>query len=85
MCNQDKSTEPIFEEHKKGKKRKYQQRLIDVEMEKWDRLTPLPSPPLPVFWHVRRNGEKKCNLFLSKLADKVSRKNGESCASHILA
>ena len=32
-CNQNKSTELIFVEHEKEKKRKYQQRVINVEME----------------------------------------------------
>ena len=31
-CNQNKYTELIFVEHKKEKKRKYQQRVIDVEL-----------------------------------------------------
>ena len=31
-CNQDKSTESIFVEHEKDKKRNYQRRVIDVEM-----------------------------------------------------
>ena len=47
-CNQNKSTESIFVEHEKDKKRNYQQRVIDVEM---------GSPPPPSFWHERRNGE----------------------------
>ena len=37
-CNQNKSTESIFVEHEKDKKRNYQQRVIDVEM---------GSPPTP--------------------------------------
>jgi len=60
-------------EHEKEKKRKYQQRVIDVEM---GSFTP------PGFWHERRNGERM-QLFLSNLADKLSRKNGESYASAI--
>ena len=47
-CNQNKSTESIFVEHEKDKKRDYQQRVIDVEM---GSFTPL------VFWHEQRNGE----------------------------
>ena len=31
-CNQNKSTESIFLEHEKDKKRNYQQRVVDVEM-----------------------------------------------------
>ena len=48
-CNQNKSTESIFVEHEKDKKRNYQQRVVDVEM---GSFTPL------VFWHERRNGER---------------------------
>ena len=51
-CNQNKSTESIFKEHEKEKKRKYQQKIIDVEMRSF---TP---PPPPGFWHERRNGER---------------------------
>ena len=32
MCNQNKSTELIFVEHENEKKRKYQQRVIYMEM-----------------------------------------------------
>ena len=73
-CNQNKSTESIFMEHEKEKKRKYQQRVIDVEMGSFT----------PGFWHERRNGERM-QIFsrLSNLADKLSRKNGESYASAI--
>ena len=46
-CNQNKSTESIFVEHEKDKKRNYQQTVIDVEMGSFP----------PFFWHERRNGE----------------------------
>ena len=72
-CNQNKSTESIFMGHEKEKKRKYQQRVIDVEM---GSFTPL------VFGTNGGTG-KECKLFLSNLADKLSRKNGESYASAI--
>ena len=49
-CNQNKSTESIFVEREKEKKRKHQQRVIDVEM---------GSPLLPPgFWHKLMNGER---------------------------
>jgi len=55
-------------DHEKEKKRKYQQRVIDVEL---GSFTP------PVFG-TNRGMRKECKLFLSNLADKLSRKNGES-------
>ena len=48
-CNQNKSTESIFLEYEKDKKRNYQQRVIEVEMG-------FPPPPL-LFWHERKKGE----------------------------
>ena len=70
---QNKSTELIFVEHEKGKKGKHQQRVIDVEMGSFNS---------PVFG---TNGGmwKECKLCLSNLADKLSRKSGESYASAI--
>ena len=70
-CNQNKSTKLIFVEHEKEKKGKHQQRVIDVEMESFNS---------PVFG---TNGGmwKECKLCLSNLADKLSRKSGESYAS----
>ena len=47
-CNQKKSTESIFLEYEKDKKRNYQQRVIDVKM---------GFPPPLVFWHERKKGE----------------------------
>ena len=50
-CNQNKSTESIFMEHEKEKKRKYQQRVIDVEM---GSFTPPP-------WFLARTEERGKN------------------------
>ena len=72
-CNQNKSTESIFMEHEKEKKRKYQQRVIDVEMGSFT----------PLVFGTNGGMGKECKLFLSNLADKLSRKNGESYASAI--
>ena len=47
-CNQNKSTESIFLEYEKDKKRNYQQRVIEVEM---------GFPPPLLFWHERKKGE----------------------------
>ena len=60
-CNQKKSTESIFLEYEKDKKRNYQQRVIDVEM----------GFPPPRFFGTNRRKGKECKLFLSNLADKL--------------
>ena len=55
-CNQNKSTELIFVEHENEKKRKYQQRVINVEMgsfipwilagmEEWGRMQTFSEQP----------------------------------------
>ena len=66
-CNQGKETSTIFKEQEEEKKRKYQQRVLDVEM---GSFTPL------VF---RTNGWMRadCNCFLKRLAEKLSEKNEE--------
>ena len=60
-------------EHEKEMKRKYPQRVIDVEMVSF---TPL------LFGTIGGMG-KGYKLYLSSLADKLSRKKGESYASAI--
>ena len=67
-CNQNKPTSTIFKEHEK--KRKYQQRVLDVEM---GTFTPL------VFGTNGGMGAEY-QMFLKNLAEKLSRKNGESYA-----
>ena len=66
-CNHGKETSTIFKEQEDEKKRKYQQRVLDVEM---GSFTPL------VF---RTNGWMRadCNCFLKRLAEKLSEKNEE--------
>ena len=72
-CNQNKSTESILEEHEKEKKRKNQQGVIDVEMGSFT----------PLVFGMNGGMGKECKLFLSNLADKLPRKNGESYVSAI--
>ena len=64
-CNQGKETSTIFKEQEDGKKWKYQERVLDVEM---GSFTPL------VFG---TNGEMGADCFLKRLAEKLSEKNEE--------
>ena len=64
-CNHGKETSTIFKEQEEDKKRKYQQRVLDVEMGS--------STPL-VFG---TNGEMGADCFLKRLAEKLSEKNEE--------
>ena len=52
-CNQNKSTESIFVEHEKDKKRNYQQGVIDVEMGSFT----------PLFFGTNGRIGKECKLF----------------------
>ena len=60
-------------EHEKEKKRKYHPGVIDVEM----------GSSTPLVFGTNGGMGKECKPFLSNLADKLSRKNGESYASAI--
>ena len=71
--NQGKHTATIFKEQENEKKRKYNQRVIDVEM---GTFTPL------VFGTNRGMG-LDCQNFLRTLANKLSSKNNEPYASVI--
>ena len=71
--NQSKSTATIFREQENEKKRKYNQRVMDVEM---GTFTPL------VFGTNGGMGVD-CQNFLSTLASKLSSKNSEAYASVI--
>ena len=66
-CNQGKATSTIFQGQEEEKKRKYQQRVLDVEM---GSFTPL------VF---RTNGGMRadCKCFVEGLPEKLSEKNEE--------
>ena len=72
-CNQNKSTESILEEHEKEKKRKNQQRVIDLEMGSFT----------PLVFGMNGGMGKECKFFLSNLADILSRKNSKSYVSAI--
>ena len=74
-CNQNKSTESIFEEHDKRKNGSNNKESLT---KKWDLLP--PPPPSPGF--LEQIG-KECKFLLSNLQDKLSRKNGESYTSSI--
>ena len=73
-CNQSKSSESISVEQEKEKKRRYQQIVIDVEMGSFT----------PLVFGTNGGMGKACKLFLSNVANKLSRKkNGESYVSAI--
>ena len=66
-CNQGKETSTIFKEQEEGKKRTYQQMVLDVEMGSFTAL---------VFGTNGGMGPE-CNCFLKRLAKKLSEKNEE--------
>ena len=66
-CNQGKAISTIFKEQEE-KKRKYQQRLLDVEMGSFT----------PLVFGTNCGMEADCNCFLKRLAEKLSVKNEES-------
>ena len=66
-CNQNKPTIAIFKEHENEKKRKYQQRVLDVEMGTF----------MPLVLGTNVGMRIECQMFLKHLADKLSRKDGE--------
>ena len=65
-CNQGKATSTIFKE-KEEKKRKYQQRVLDVEMGSFT----------PLVFGTNGGMGAHCNCFLKRLAEKLSEKNEE--------
>ena len=71
--NQDKPTAMIFKEQENEKKRKYQQRVLDVET---GSLTPL------VFGTNGGMGVE-CQMFLRHLAEELSKKDGKPYAAVI--
>ena len=65
-CNQGKATSTIFKEQEE-KKRKYQQRVLDVEMGSFT----------PLVFGTNGGMGADCNCFLKRLAEKLSEKNEE--------
>ena len=66
-CNQGKATSTIFQEQKEEKKRRYQQRVLDVEMGSFT----------PLVFGTNGGMGADCNCFLKRLAEKLSEKNEE--------
>ena len=66
-CNEGKTTSTVFKEQEEEKKRKYKQRVLDVEMGSFE-FTPL------VFGTNGGMGAE-CNCFLKRLAEKLSENN----------
>ena len=66
-CNQRKTTPTIFKEQEEEKKRKYQQRVLDVEMGSFT----------PLVFGTNGGMGADCNCFLKRLAEKLSEKNEE--------
>ena len=66
-CNQGKATSTIFKEQEEEKKRKYQQRVLDVEMGSFT----------PLVFGTNGGMGADCNCFLKRLAEKLSEKNEE--------
>ena len=66
-CNQGKETSTIFKEQEEEKKRKYQQRVLDVEMGSFT----------PLILGTNGGMGADCHCFLKCLAEKLSEKNEE--------
>ena len=66
-CNQGKATSTILKEQEEEKKRKYQQRVLDVEMGSFT----------PLVFETNDGTGADCNCFLKRLAEKLSEKNEE--------
>ena len=66
-CNQGKATYTIFQEQEEEKKRKYQQRVLDVEMGSFT----------PLVFGTNGGMGADCKCFLEGLPEKLSEKNEE--------
>ena len=63
-CNQGKPTSTIFKEQEDEKKRKYQQRVLDVQMASFT----------PLVFGTNGGMGVKCNCFVKRLAEEALRK-----------
>ena len=66
-ATREKKTPTIFKEQGEKKKRKYQQRVLDVEMGSF----------APLVFGTTGGMGADCNCFLKRLAEKLSEKNEE--------
>ena len=66
-CNQGKTTTTIFKEQEEEKKRKYQHRVLDIEMGSFT----------PLVFGTKGGMGADCNCFVKCLAEKLSEKNEE--------
>ena len=64
-CKQGKATSALFKEQEEEKKRKYQKRLLDVEMGSFT----------PLVFGTNCGMGADCNCFLKRLAEKLSKDN----------
>ena len=64
-CYQDKTTSEVFKEQEDKKKRKYQQRVLDVEMGSFT----------PLVFGTNGGMGNECQRFLKHLADKIAQKD----------
>ena len=69
--NQNKTTDTIFREHEMEKKRKYQQRILEVEMGSFT----------PLVFGTNGGMGKECQLFLKHLTSRMVDKFGEDYSS----
>ena len=69
-CNQARPTQMIFKEHENEKKRKYQQRVLDVEMGSFT----------PLVFGTNGGMGTECQMFLKQLAQKLAEKDNERYA-----
>ncbi|CAH3156245.1 unnamed protein product, partial [Porites evermanni] len=66
-CYQSKPTSEVFKEQEEEKKRKYQQRVLDVEMGSFT----------PLVFGTNGGMGNECQRFLKHLADKIAQKDTE--------
>ena len=71
--NQGKPTAMLFKEQENEKKRKYQQRVLDVEMGSFT----------PLVFGTNGGMGVECQMFLRHLAEELSKKDGEPYAAVI--
>ena len=69
-CNQGRPTQKIFREHENEKKRKYQHRVLDVEIGSFT----------PLLFGTNGGTGIKCQMFLKQLAQQLAEKDNERYA-----